>query len=429
MVVYFRQNFHVLGELAMGDISFDVICKRCAGVYVAIDENSSPLVADITTFHSTIKEILVSSKSCHLCSIIIGVLHNNARLEKDMSTLLKMDTNNDISVRMSPGTIICVLHDLANRPKELSKLLEIDTNECILLSMSPRDDHINVGYGILRVSRRHTVADLRGRPTHRLMTPKTCAQLLKKWIDMCENGHRFHLKCLSSQYAGNQLPTRLMEVMPGQGSQPPTVCLIKADGLPRTTRYATLSYRWGGNIPSKTTTETYEAYMEKVPFESLPGTIRDSVLLVYELGIKYLWVDSFCIIQDDRDDWKQESSRMASVYANGFLNIAADVPHDAGGGLYTMRNPLRFAACRVGSFTIFRDEFEDAKFNTRPLYTRGWTHQERYLSARTVHFGYQQISWECASCNLMEGFPIDGIRSKRDVNIPAILRTTHKDKS
>ncbi|KAK9782648.1 putative Heterokaryon incompatibility domain-containing protein [Seiridium cardinale] len=57
--------------------------------------------------------------------------------------------------------------------------------------------------------------------------------------------------------------------------------------------------------------------------EELPATIRDVIELTRHLGVRYLWVDALCIVQDDTQDWIHESAQMATVYAHAFLTISA----------------------------------------------------------------------------------------------------------
>ena len=50
------------------------------------------------------------------------------------------------------------------------------------------------------------------------------------------------------------------------------------------------------------------------------------------MNIEYIWIDSLCIVQGDRQDWEQEAAKMASLYENSFLTIAAvDSPNGNGG--------------------------------------------------------------------------------------------------
>jgi hypothetical protein len=48
-------------------------------------------------------------------------------------------------------------------------------------------------------------------------------------------------------------------------------------------------------------------------------------------GISYIWIDSLCIVQDDDLDWETESAKMASIYQNAYLTIAADLCLSIGG--------------------------------------------------------------------------------------------------
>jgi hypothetical protein len=60
-----------------------------------------------------------------------------------------------------------------------------------------------------------------------------------------------------------------------------------------------------------------------IKLTDLPPTLRDAVLVTRALGIRYLWVDSLCIIQGDLRDWERESGKMANIYRNSFLTICA----------------------------------------------------------------------------------------------------------
>ncbi|KAH7370060.1 hypothetical protein BKA65DRAFT_386907, partial [Rhexocercosporidium sp. MPI-PUGE-AT-0058] len=47
-----------------------------------------------------------------------------------------------------------------------------------------------------------------------------------------------------------------------------------------------------------------------IPSITLPATFRDAVVITRLLGVKYLWIDSLCIIQDQLSDWEHESAKM-----------------------------------------------------------------------------------------------------------------------
>jgi hypothetical protein len=50
------------------------------------------------------------------------------------------------------------------------------------------------------------------------------------------------------------------------------------------------------------------------------------------LEFDYLWIDCLCILQDDREDWNREAARMADVYSNAALTIAASRSPDCDDG-------------------------------------------------------------------------------------------------
>jgi Heterokaryon incompatibility protein (HET) len=52
------------------------------------------------------------------------------------------------------------------------------------------------------------------------------------------------------------------------------------------------------------------------------------------LGIRYLWIDSLCIIQDSKEDWSYEASLMGQYYQNSAVTIAAVGAEDGNDGLF-----------------------------------------------------------------------------------------------
>ncbi len=72
----------------------------------------------------------------------------------------------------------------------------------------------------------------------------------------------------------------------------------------------------------------------------LTGVFEGAISVVRTLGIKYLWVDSLCIIQsgDDGADWATESTMMRQYYQNSLFTIAA-ASGTGDRGFLTMRPP------------------------------------------------------------------------------------------
>lgn len=94
---------------------------------------------------------------------------------------------------------------------------------------------------------------------------------------------------------------------------------------------------------------------------------------------------------------------MGTIYRNGIVNIAATGFSDGRNGLFSQRDPDILTPIRVirrkesSQTNCFLLDLHTWKDGVReaPLYKRGWVLQERILSVRTLHFGRQQLFWEC----------------------------------
>ncbi|KAF2093443.1 hypothetical protein NA57DRAFT_81370 [Rhizodiscina lignyota] len=112
-------------------------------------------------------------------------------------------------------------------------------------------------------------------------------------------------------------------------------CLVRTSGKPR---YASLSYVWG---PSKQAFTSTKANVNElfVPgslerhTRDLSATVSDAIVLTRQLGIRYLWADRMCIVQDDEEDVREQISGMAQIYEGAYINIVAATGSNAESGL------------------------------------------------------------------------------------------------
>jgi Heterokaryon incompatibility protein (HET) len=63
--------------------------------------------------------------------------------------------------------------------------------------------------------------------------------------------------------------------------------------------------------------------MHRIKFEDLSLTFKDAVKICRDLNLRYLWIDSLCIIQDDGEDWSEQAMAMASIYGGSYLTLSA----------------------------------------------------------------------------------------------------------
>jgi hypothetical protein len=148
-----------------------------------------------------------------------------------------------------------------------------------------------------------------------------------------------------------------------------------------------------------------------IAFEDLPRTFQDFVEFAQSIGIRYIWIDSLCIIQGDSQDWHSEAAKMGNVYRNAALVVAASGAEDSSQGLFVnirsarivFRLPYRTGAGVNGTFNMMQlPAYSDWYPAHGPLETRAWTLQERYLAQRFITFMPGGITWSCKTMSVNE---------------------------
>ncbi|VUC26532.1 unnamed protein product [Clonostachys rosea] len=177
--------------------------------------------------------------------------------------------------------------------------------------------------------------------------------------------------------------------------------------------YIALTHRWTPEGILRLTKANIGDLLRRIPLEDLSPTFQDAVQFCRGLGVRYLWIDSLCIIQDSKSDWFKESSTMGKVYEYSFCNIAATLASQRPmGGLYCVRDPHLITPYTANinwrghkALYIFFERDHWFKSLTRSsLNRRGWIFQERLLSPRTLHFS-SQLFWECRTMRACETYP------------------------
>ncbi|KAF3025516.1 hypothetical protein E8E14_008557 [Neopestalotiopsis sp. 37M] len=212
--------------------------------------------------------------------------------------------------------------------------------------------------------------------------------LMKRMSEFCELCKLLRLSLSNVGLPGSTMNQRLRLVETVPGCQE---------------RYIALSHCWG-NIQETETVRAKKSNVaelkRRIDYKLLPKTFRDAVRCAWELGIRYLWIDSICIIQDDEEDWGAESQKMESVFSSAYCTIAASSAKSSVDGMFQVhreprtcvtlksRNSGNLYLC--GVIDNFQRDVEESVLNTR-----GWVFQERALSRRTIHYTSNQVYWEC----------------------------------
>lgn len=243
--------------------------------------------------------------------------------------------------------------------------------------------------------------------------------MIQPWLRNCDNNHA------ACQETNPVLPRRLIDIAGhprlvdnGQAGQ------SQISGA----KYATLSHRWGDEEAAAATPKTLSSNihqrMQGIDWDELSPVFRDAIQIARALGCPYIWIDALCIVQDDRQDWRDESVKMAQVYSGAYFNLAASALKDGSRSMFRDRtinvgpsyrritrsiDTLEVAGFSSPESRVFvrhsfdrphHDLYGRSQFGREQetLLTRAWVFQERLLSRRTIHFGASEIMWECRNC-------------------------------
>jgi Heterokaryon incompatibility protein (HET) len=186
---------------------------------------------------------------------------------------------------------------------------------------------------------------------------------IRQWLSDCE-GHR---GCSTYRRSLTILPTRVLDLGKDPESLDP-IKLFETGGIEGT--YMTLSHRWGPTDFITTTEDTFKQRIAGILLADLPQTFKDAVSLTRNLGIRYLWIDSLCIKQNNKEDWENEASKMGSVYSHSYLNIAATSSAGSDGGCFRERQVVIAqdpSPSAIRSHKIEGTDLGAGRINVRPL--------------------------------------------------------------
>ncbi|KAF4436028.1 HET-domain-containing protein [Fusarium austroafricanum] len=163
-------------------------------------------------------------------------------------------------------------------------------------------------------------------------------------------------------------------------------------------------------------------------YNSLPKTFQDAVAATRALGLRYLWIDSLCIIQDSKQDWEIQCTEMQRIYRNSFVTVAGPAASGCDSGFLHPRPhicevTLPISCGDISDKLIFW--YQGIAENTMtlvpeenaPLSTRAWVLQERLLSTRVLYFGTKVQYLECFANTRFENFHFSIGWDYREINM------------
>jgi hypothetical protein len=201
--------------------------------------------------------------------------------------------------------------------------------------------------------------------------------LVHSWLSECA---KHHDQCNKTIQSSPWWPTRLLQIQEQDSSG---LRLIETTESAPKGPYLTLSHRWGKAQFKKLTAKTLDDLKAGISVAILPKTFQDAISVARRLQVRYLWIDSLCIMQDSSEDWNREASQMSLVYQHGYCNIAATGALDSTAGLFLDGSAPLQTPCRVElpmwgdpqgrevSYVLDPDLWRN-RIDNAPLITRAW---------------------------------------------------------
>lgn len=227
-------------------------------------------------------------------------------------------------------------------------------------------------------------------------------RFLLQHLEDCKSNHQQCNKDFYGELRGPnyvpQLPTRVLSVGTETDGH---LQLLEQNPNPAGSlhhgHYIALSHCWGP--PEKhsitTTTENINRHRQSISFNDLSKTFQDAVTITRKLGIQYLWIDSLCIIQDNKEDWASEAPTMGSVYEEAYLTICATGAADGTEGCFAVAEQESAELIVPGENSVRWIYMHERSENDilGPLQTRAWITQEWILSRRQIHYCRGRLAW------------------------------------
>ncbi len=222
--------------------------------------------------------------------------------------------------------------------------------------------------------------------------------LVKKWIDVCKHEHG--AACNNNSKTGKSPARRLIDVEKN--------CIVDGRDVDE---YFTLSYVWGMTAQFMLTKEvvkdsTNEGFFTTVGTK-IPQSIRDAMQVCRNIGVRYLWVDALCIVQDDDQDKSDQIRLMDEIYGHARAVLIVAAGEGAEHGIPGMGKQTRsLVNCEevvdgktlMTSLASTTDSAKRSHWNTR-----AWTYQEYILGNRLLVFTETYVFFRCPQALFRDG--------------------------
>ncbi|KAH7080085.1 heterokaryon incompatibility protein-domain-containing protein [Paraphoma chrysanthemicola] len=396
------------------------VCGTCQGLQKHLKALEAPQETDNDTVqwvNASLPSLRASGGNCRACALLLnGVLLHHERFSGVREDKIRVKAE---SFSSKPGRNFQDHLSVEIRWKEE----DAHHDEC------QDNEHEHAGYPDLKLEfftdegqQSSFSAIGRGRPISDNPLQDAGLSTARGMIKNCLSSHT---RCRHSK--PTTLPKRVLDLLLGPDSK--SVVLHESEWNEDEQRYehgeyVALSHVWGIGKGLKTTRDNLKSHSKGILWSSLPKTFQEAVVLTRALGIRYLWIDALCLIQDDEQAKLEESVRMDEIFGNAFITIAATSAIDSStqplfptkaqpykiqatdnkghvSKVYVREQPSHYSfkapfdeGSHMNEWELPFNMSDEANLHT-PLLKRAWAYTERLLSPRVLHFTRSEMILEC----------------------------------
>jgi len=251
-----------------------------------------------------------------------------------------------------------------------------------------RIPHFNIAQ-LVGTSPHAKVAENGRRRSRILENDKIDFAMVKNWITACETDH------------GRKCNGHKTEIVPAKRLiDVETSCIVEPAAVDR---YMALSYVWGQAAQFMLSKDVVDDASKEGFFDALGSkitrTIRDAMDVCRKIGVRHLWVDALCIIQDDAQDKAHQIGLMDEIYGRALavLIVAAGDGAESGiPGMGEKSRELVFYTETVSDEKLMASLASTTLSAKRSKWnTRAWTYQEYIMGTRLLVFTDTYVFFKC----------------------------------
>ncbi|KAF4627069.1 hypothetical protein G7Y89_g11087 [Cudoniella acicularis] len=362
-------------------------CDRCQLMTGTI-EGLQALVSDEGYEHYTCDEAKQQSANggCPLCSLIWRIIAQ-CKLCGESSIL------RDGIIRVHGLTTGDVAGD-GNPFRSGARLKSLNLKIPMAPELDSNQDSHNHELGLVAFQESPVARFVVGRRPDKKLTPDLI-QRMRSWLNECQEKHESCVRRCSPV-----LPSRVVDIGDREGS--PIHLYVNQNGTRG--QYAALSYCWGGDQPYKTTMSNLNSYTQELASSVFPKTLSDAIKVCRAVGMRYIWIDALCIVQDDPKDKAKQINQMGRIYKDATFTIMAASAKSVSEGFLgntkvdapEAKLPFHIDEDSFGAIFV-RSCFNNNPYflDGEPIFNRAWTLQEMLLPSRMLMFDSYQVMLKC----------------------------------